>query len=381
MYLADIKMASDIAILDFPDQIAESIDSDFPSAILDSGPDLTQIHSLTAHQILRHMERFGRIPAEIVSLVEEGSLRLMDSDMIITQSAQLPPKTAYDNLASSDLTHSETELAESVLQTIEQEGLDDHFKPFMRSFIRIMFNLFFTPKQYETACAHLDDGLHFSFLMSDAGGPSLSGWKTVAKQEGEGSHLYLDKVWGIEAHRIGVAVVAARQQGGFFPTAYLVWPDSYSTLQRTACGQPFLNGRLQLGNVKGNVFVRNEDRLKIGGPVVFNKYLTVVRPFFVRALMAHVSWLHKVGALKLEDEDNVIHAFISESAKSLTHIQRYDIEKVNNVMALKFLSNEFLVSLVRKKAVRDFRIQRDLLAFSKMEGSSYHCFKTLRASI
>lgn len=373
-------MSSDIAILDLQDQCDAPFDVVPPDFPAHDKHDATLMQSFTAHHILRHMERFNPIPAAVATLIEEGSLRLMDSDMIINQSAQYLPEADYENVASSDLMHSETALAESVLATIEQEGLNDHFKPFMRSFIRIMFSLFFTPKQYETACQHLDNGLHFSFLMSDAGGPSLAGWKTVAKQEGEGVRLYIDKVWGIEAHRIGVAVVAARQQGGFFPTAYLVWPESYSTLQRTTCGDPFLNGRLQLGNVKGNVYVRNEDRLKIGGPTVFNKYLTVVRPFFVRALMAHVTWLHQSGALKLDRQDSVIHAFISESASLLTHIQRYDIEKVNNVMALKFLSNEFLVSLVRKKAVRDFRAQRDLLAFSKMEGSSYHCYKTLRAS-
>ena len=57
-----------------------------------------------------------------------------------------------------------------------------------------------------------------------------------------------------------------------------MWPDEYRKLKRTTCGAPFLAGNLQLANVGGQVRAHAEDRLRIGGPTVFNKYLTVVRP-------------------------------------------------------------------------------------------------------
>ncbi len=300
--------------------------------------------------------------------------------MIITLQRE-PPVAPPAGGASTELRHDATSQAEAALSKIAEEGLADNFKPFMRSFGRIMFSLFFTPQQAERAAKCQEEGFHFSFLMSDAGGPTLSGWRSVARSEEDGVRLTVDKVWGIEAHREGVAVVASRVPGVFFPAAYLVWPEQYRTLKRIAYGEPFLEGRLQLGNVKGEVRVSRDDRLKIGGPTVFNKYLTIVRPFFVRALMAHVSWLSRTGRLVLGAGDAAIHTYIAETARAQTRTERYDFEGVQRVLAIKFTSNEFLIDLVRKGAVANFGDQRDLLAFSKMEGSSYHCYHNLRSSL
>jgi hypothetical protein len=341
---------------------------------------VADLPALAVRPVLARLEAFGALPAPLAALLRQGAVRLLDSDMIITQPRVLAAEADMSPRASTELRHDESALAESVLEQIAQEGLADHFKPFMRSFIRIMFGLFFTPQQYDKACACLDSGYHFSFLMSDAGGPSLAGWRSMARNVDGQLRLTVDKVWGIEAQREGMAVVAARLPGVFFPAAYLVWPEQYRTLRRTAHGEPFLDGRLQLGNVNGEVEIGADDRLKIGGPTVFNKYLTIVRPFFVRALMAHLGWLARQGRVVLDAHAQAAMEFIAQAARAQTESHVYSFESVQRVLALKFASNELLGALVRDGAVRDFGDQRDLLAFSKMEGSSYRCYHELRTS-
>ena len=50
------------------------------------------------------------------------------------------------------------------------------------------------------------------------------------------------------------------------------------------------------------------------------------------------------------------------------------------MLALKLASNELLLHLVASGAVERYADQRDLLAFTKMEGSSYRCYHELRAA-
>ena len=113
---------------------------------------------------------------------------------------------------------------------------------------------------------------------------------------------------------------------------------------------------------------------------MFNKYLTVVRPYFVRALMAHVGWLAETGRVELDADARAVHQFIAHAARSQTDDAHYSFGKVR-VLAIKLLSNEFLTALVRNGRVATFDDQRDLLAFSKMEGSSYRCYHELRKSL
>ncbi|WP_186110899.1 hypothetical protein [Burkholderia gladioli] len=348
-----------------------------PPRAAPAGP---QAASPAAFPVLRHLELAGGPPAAAVALVEDAALRLLDSEMVIAL-RDTRPEPLPESPASTPLAHDEAPLTEQLLLQIADEGLHGHFKPFMRAFIRIMFGLFFTEDQNRRACECIDAGHNFAFLMSDGGGPSLAGWKTLARSDEQGIGLHVDKVWGIEAHRDCMAVIAARLPGVMFPAAYLVWPDEYRKLRRDTFGAPFLAGNLQLANVAGEVRVDAGDRLRIGGPTVFNKYLTVVRPYFVRALMAHVAWLEKTGRLALGPELRGVHHFIAEAARSQTEIAHYSFGKVQRVLAIKLLSNEFLGALVRGRAVASFDDQRDLLAFTKMEGSSYRCYHELRKSL
>ncbi|VWC02560.1 hypothetical protein BLA23254_04883 [Burkholderia lata] len=353
------------------------------STDLPDPPLLLRVADQAAYPVLRHFDTIaslGTPPRAAARLVEAAAVRLLDSEMVIALHAATPD-VLPDSSASTPLQHDEAPLTEALLEQISREGFHHLFKPFMRAFIRIMFGLFFSDDQNRRACDCIDSGHNFAFLMSDGGGPTLAAWRTVVRSDDNGLALTVDKVWGIEAHRDCMAVVAARLPGVMFPAAYLVWPDEYRKLKRTTCGAPFLAGNLQLANVGGQVRAHAEDRLRIGGPTVFNKYLTVVRPYFVRALMAHVGWLAQTGRIEFDADARAVHQFIADAARSQTDDAHYSFGKVQRVLAIKLLSNEFLTALVRDGRVATFDDQRDLLAFSKMEGSSYRCYHELRKSL
>ncbi len=335
---------------------------------------------LAAQPVLHRLQCYGELPSGLAAMLARASARLLDSDMLIRQTAQpfaAPEASAH---APMPLEHHEHALSESILGQIRLEGLAPHYKPFMRTFARILFSLFLTPDQYDRACACIDSGNNLRFLMSDAGGPTLGSWRTVAEPKDDGFKLRIDKVWGMYANLDGMAIIAARTPGSFFPSAFLVWPEQYATLQRSLCGDSFLDGVVQLGNVRGEVSVAPADRLKAGGPAALNKYLTTVRPFLVRALMAHVEWLHDQGRLRLGPDERAARDFIADAARAKTQTGTYANEDVHKVLALKFASNELLLHLVASGAVERYADQRDLLAFTKMEGSSYRCYHELRAA-
>ena len=336
---------------------------------------------VTAQPVLHRLYFYGELPPQLTQIIANASVRLLDSDMLISQTPHHYERCEEIARPSVALAHQEHAMSESILELIRKEGLVPHFKPFMRTFARILFSLFLTPDQYERACSCIDNGNNLRFLMSDGGGPALDNWRSIVQPDGDSFKLHIDKVWGMYANLDGMAIVAARTLGAFFPSAYLVWPQQYASLKRTACGDSFLDGVVQLGNVKGTIQVDQSDRLKVGGPAVLNKYLTTVRPFLVRALMAHVQWLAAQNRIELRMEERAACNFIASAAHAKTQSVGYDSEDVHRVLALKFASNEFLLHLVSSGAVKCFSDQRDLLAFTKMEGSSYRCYHELRASM
>jgi hypothetical protein len=344
--------------------------------------DLTaaDLPAIAAFPVSVCLSTFGRLPEALVALLQNGAARLLDSDMIINQPrAHAVPDGAVR--ATTESRYEQSAQTEAVLEQIAAEGFAPHFKPFMRGFTCVMSSLFLTPEQDAKVEAYRAAGHHMLFLMSDGGGPTLANWRSVQGNEAGRTLLTIDKVWGIEAHRERIGLVAVRVPGGFMPAAYLVWPEQYRTLARNACGEPFLEGQLQLGNARGEIEAAPEDRLRIGGPNVFNKYLTIVRPYFVRAVIAHVGWLARSNRLSLSATNESAWQFIAQAARTQSRSAVYGVDSVRRVLALKFAANELLVELVQSGAVRRFEDQRDLLAFSKMEGSSYRCYYELRAAL
>ena len=354
------------------------------SAIADGAPapaaQAPGLPGLAALPVLHRLQCYGELPASLVAILARASTRLLDSNMLIRQTEQPFAAPEISPHPPVPLEHQEHALSESILEQIRLEGLAPYYKPFMRTFARILFSLFLAPDQYDRACTCIDSGNKLRFLMSDAGGPTLGSWRTVAEPEGDGFKLHIDKVWGMYANLDGMAIIAARTPGSFFPSAFLIWPEQYTTLQRSLCGDPFLDGVVQLGNVRGEVSVAAADRLKVGGPAALNKYLTTVRPFLVRALMAQVEWLQRQGRLRLAADERAACDFIAAAARTKTQTGTYTSEDVHKVLALKLASNELLLHLVASGAVERYADQRDLLAFTKMEGSSYRCYHELRAA-
>ncbi|MEO8488662.1 hypothetical protein [Pseudomonas sp.] len=346
---------------------------------IDTSQPTPSLLQLCAEPVLHRLSIYGELPQQLIQIISRATVRLMDSDMLIAQTLHNDAPAEPLNRPSVALTQPTHEL-EHVLKRIQHDGLALHYRSFMQNFAHL-FSLFLTPDQYDRARASIDGGSALRFLMSDAGGPTLNSWRTIAEPEGDGFKLHIDKVWGMYAHLDGMAIVAARTPGSFFPSAFLVWPDQYKKLKPTLCGTPFLGDVVQLANVRGTVQVSQDDRLKMGGPAVLNKYLTTVRPFLVRALMAHVQWLASQGRIELTRDERASCEFIAAAARTKTQSERYESEDVHRVLALKFACNELLLHLVSRNAVTSFLDQRDLLAFTKMEGSSYRCYHELRASM
>ncbi|MEO6919885.1 MAG: hypothetical protein ABI171_12865 [Collimonas sp.] len=98
-------------------------------------------------------------------------------------------------------------------------------------------------------------------------------------------------------------------------------------------------------------------------------------------LMAHVEWLAAQERIELTTEESAARDFIADATLTMTRFGRYHGDDVQRALALKFAANELLLHLVSSAAVKDFSDQRDLLAFTKMAGSSYRCYHELRASM
>ena len=211
--------------------------------------------------------------------------------------------------------------------------------------------------------------------MTDGGGPVLAGWNSVFAlgEDGQNATLSVDKKWGIEAQNLGFSMIVCQQRGKPFPLTVLLSPEKSAALEQSNCGGAYLDGKLQLGNAKGEVEVSKADLLSKGGLGSVNRFLTLVRPRFVKCLMHHLLWLESNDRLTLDEDDHRILQFIVNAADWCTAQTTFSIHSVDRVLALKFTSNEFLLNLVAKQALPQLSDQRDLLGFTKMEGSSYRC--------
>ncbi|MFE8073097.1 hypothetical protein QQM79_18705 [Marinobacteraceae bacterium S3BR75-40.1] len=330
-------------------------------------------------------QRFGQLvldqlashcapPRTVERLVAQSCLRLLDSAIIIEDDFSPFSSPVQSGAAGEQSPLPQTDAIESVLENIGREGFAPHFHHLVNQFGSILVSLSANDSQLEKLGQWASKGASGCFLMTDRGGPSLQNWHTrVEKKDGE-DHLSIDKVWGIEAHRDNFLFVAARKGNAFFPSLYLIDPDRARTLKRTKIGGPFLDGHLQLGNVSGSVPVAAEDQLTKGGLAGVTRLLTTIRPRFVRGIMQHLTWLEDQERLLRSASHTEIRHYIQSVAKSICEQTQIDRHLIDKVLALKFLSNEFLVQLVGDQQLPNLGDQRDALGFTKMEGSSYRCF-------
>jgi hypothetical protein len=93
--------------------------------------------------------------------------------------------------------------------------------------------------------------------------------------------------------------------------------------------------------------------------------------------MAHLLWLKECGNLSLVDDAEEGVRWLHTAALTVASEPFPTSTTLRQVLALKFASNEILLEMVSNGAFTDPTDERDALAFTKMEGSSYRCFREL----
>lgn len=339
---------------------------------------MTQVQQLFGHCISAHLAGAGDVPPAVQTLVNQSVARLMDSDMIIEDSFEAMNELQTPRVAQPLEQFEQTVFIDQLCDGIIEQGFGHYFHQIIGLFGSINLALCATDAQRELVDLWLAQGHFGHFMMTDAGGPSLAQWQTSltpmdANDKNSRYNLNINKKWTIEGHDLGFCMVVCQQKGRPFPMTVLLSPQKSAELQASRCGKPFLDGQLQLGDTQGQVEVDKSQFLSKGGLGGVNRFLTLVRPRFVKSLMHHLLWLQKNGRITLDANDGACVDFIINTANWCNSQEVFSIHSVDRVLALKFTSNELLQTLVIKGAVANLMDQRDLLGFSKMEGSSYRC--------
>lgn len=327
--------------------------------------------------IIQGLSGLGEVPEHLKSLISDGVIATVDTQMIIDEDDfhAVEEGKALSQDACIPFTPIEAGI-EQIQSTISAEGLvSGHFHSLVRGFGSLLFGMIASPAQQSEVVAWHESGLaqFGGFLMADGGGSSIQQWKTVFTSNGEMLELEVDKVWIIEGHRLDYGSIASAGSQKLFPTSILVPPQQFSQLQKTKLGEPFLGGTLQLGNVRGRVSVPKSSMLTQGGLASTSIFLSKIRPRFVRALMAHTQWLAASDMLMLSPAQRDSIKALEVIAKRYYHNLVSRKPSLPMALAIKFASNQILLDLVASGSARDRGVRRDLMAFTRMEGSSYRC--------
>lgn len=327
--------------------------------------------------IIAGLSELGDVPGYLKDVVRAGVVSTIDTQMIIDDNDYVAveqgkpiPDEARTSFGPIE------ERIERTQQTIVAEGFSNgNFHTLVRDFGSLLFGMIASAaQQAEVASWHESRIAQFGgFLMADAGGSSIQQWNTVFTTDGEMLTLDVDKVWIIEGHRLDYGSVASASTQKLYPTSILVPPDEFAKLKKTPIGAPFLDGALQLGNVSGRVTVPKSRMLSGGGLASTSVFLSKARPRFVRALMAHLRWLDTCGKITLSPQQREAAQALEAIATAYYHGLVARKPSLPMALALKFTSNRLLLDVVASGSAIDPAIQRDLMAFTRMEGSSYRC--------
>lgn len=103
--------------------------------------------NLCAQPVVHRLSIYGELPAHLIQIISRACVRLMDSDMLISQTmhnyefAEIMLEPTL--VALSQPTHE----LEHILERIQQDGLALHYRSFMQN-SAYLFSLFLTPDQY-----------------------------------------------------------------------------------------------------------------------------------------------------------------------------------------------------------------------------------------
>lgn len=338
---------------------------------------MSDLSQLFGGFICEPLKAFNTLPSSLEAMINRSSLALLDSETLIEDdfSQRLPFTQAKVKQPLPKF--EQTFVIDELTLRVRETGFGPQFHQIIGLFGSIMLNMTASDAQQDAVNAWLEQDIFGHFLMTDAGGPSLANWSTELSARPDDAGLYslvVNKKWGIEAHNLGFVMLVVKQAGKPYPLTLMLTPEQSQLLQQNKVGNSYLDGSLQLGNVSGEIKVSADQLLKKGGMASVNRFLTLVRPRFVKALMYHLLWLADNDKLIMDDElaDNI--AFILGFADYFLAQPDFSIHSVDQVLALKFASNELLAHIVATNKLKYVSDQRDLLGFTKMEGSSYRCF-------
>jgi hypothetical protein len=336
---------------------------------------MNSVNSIFSRCITLYLSDCGSIPSCLETLIAKSVTSLIDSEMIIEDNFKSMAELKSTRVALPLESFEQTLFIDQLIEQIKRQGFGENFHQIIGLFGSIMMGLCASEQQIESVESWLKQGHFGHFMMTDNGGPTLSNWHSIISPGASDGELkvQLNKKWVIEGHKLGFAMVVCQQQGRPFPTTVLLSPQKTKKLVASTCGASFLDGKLQLGNIIGEAIINKSDLLTKGGLGGVNRFLTLVRPRFVKALMHHLIWLHGNNRLELTPNDILRLNFIIDAADWCNQQNVFSIHSVDRVLALKFVSNQFLLHLVENDRVIQLSDQRDLLGFSKMEGSSYRC--------
>lgn len=324
--------------------------------------------------ITRHLEGYQPMPASVRMMISRSVLRHLDSRMIIED-----PLTALKPLASFAASFPLPDMdclpvLDGYVHAVGEEGLGPYFNRIIGLFGHIMLQLSGNDRQNQQVAQWVSEGGTGAFLMTDSGGPSLYQWRSQVVNDAQGvPQITLDKEWGIGAIDCRFAIVILSRPGQMVPQAWLLPPEACALLQRAPVGAAWLDGHVQLGNCQGAVEGDSSWALRRGGLMAVKQFLTYVRPRFVASLMQHLHWLEQRKRLTPDSQQQEAREYLASVTRRLASQQRFNRYSEDEVMALKFASNALLFDLVEQQRVASLSDQRDLLGFTKMEGSSYRC--------
>lgn len=306
-------------------------------------------------------------------LAETSAARLVDSLMAVEDSLA-PFRIAQESRVSTTLPNPPVMHAiRALIGQVEQDGFGPHAARFFGMLGAVMVSLAGTEAQAARVMGWAEAGLTGAFAMTDRGGPLAQDWRSVLSTTTPA--LTVDKVWSMNAHRADFGIVVVRQGQSMVLATAVIPPEVWATADRRACGAAFLDGALPLGDVKLTVETADPDWfLRKGGPIAAKVFLTLARPWLIQALCAHARWLSAQGRLTLDACGAEAVAWLDEAARNQAALGAFDRFSEDQAMALKWIANETWLHLVTSGCVPAASDQRDLIGFSKMEGSSYRCF-------
>lgn len=328
---------------------------------------------ILARPALASLERHTPVPAPVAGLMARAACRLADSDMVIADSlapfADAPESKVRTPLPRPEVLHA----IAALIDDVRVEGFGSHAARFFGLLGAIMIDLSGTGQQAAQVREWVASGMTACFAMTDAGGPLASDWRSVF--DPQTGRVTVDKQWSMNANRADFGIVILRQGRSMVLASMLIAPELFARAERAQYGAAFLDGHLPLGNLRLDIEGCTPAQMMTrGGPIGAKVFLTLARPWLIRALCAHLDWLAAQGRVCHDETSAAAVEFLREAAANQAALGYFDRFSEDQAMALKWIANETFQHLVAAGLAPGLMDQRDLLGFSKMEGSSYRCF-------